>query len=234
MAAGNNIRKYIQQQLDLGYDEIYLSSSVEAMPAKKIIALPIEDFAKAASLEQLEKTISNCQKCPLGKTRTNLVFGTGNPDADIMFIGEAPGADEDAQGKPFVGRAGKLLDKMLIEIGLNRSDVYIANILKSRPPNNRDPQPDEIAACEPYLHAQIKLIKPKVICSLGRIAAQTLLRTKMSSAEMRGRWFDYQGIKFTVTLHPAAILRNMNTYDDGLKDLKRLVAEVEKLKKLDK
>jgi len=234
MLPGSEIRQYIQQQLDLGYEEVYLSRTRGLMPPKKVKTLSIDDFAEAASLEQLEATIASCKRCALGKTRTKLVFGTGNPHADIMFIGEAPGADEDLQGKPFVGRAGKLLDKMLLEIGLNRDDVYIANILKSRPPNNRDPQPDEIAACEPYLHAQIKLIKPKVICSLGRIAAQTLLRTKMSSAEMRGRWFDYQGIKFTVTLHPAAILRNMNTYDDGIKDLKRLLAEAEKLRKLDK
>ena len=147
-----------------------------------------------------------------------------------MFIGEAPGRDEDLQGKPFVGRAGKLLNKMLDEVGLKREDVYIANILKSRPPNNRDPEPDEVAACEPYLHAQIKLIKPKVICSLGRIAAQTLLRTKMTLGEMRGRWFDYQGTKLMVTFHPAAVLRAMDNYTKSIEDLNRLIREVEKLR----
>lgn len=226
----SDFARFIQQQLDLGYEEIYLPVAAGNMPPKKVKTLPIDRFTEATSLEQLEKTIENCQGCVLWKTRNKFVFGVGNPHADIMFVGEAPGADEDMQGKPFVGRAGKLLDKMLVQVGLNRDDVYIANILKSRPPGNRDPQPDEIAACEPYLHMQIKIIQPKVICSLGRIAAQTLLRTKMSLGEMRGRWFDYCGIKFTVTYHPAAILRAMSNLDLAIEDLNRLIAEANKLK----
>jgi DNA polymerase len=193
-------------------------------------ALPIERFAEAESLDQLYRSIKDCQRCPLGKTRTKFVFGDGDPHAEIMFIGEAPGRDEDLQGIPFVGRAGKLLDKMLVEIGVRRADVYIANILKSRPPENRDPEPEEAETCEPYLHAQIKLIKPKIICSLGRIAAQTLLKTKMTLGEMRGRWFNYQGTKFMVTYHPAAILRAMNNYDVAIGDLKRLFEELEKMR----
>ncbi len=178
-------------------------------------------------MAQLDKTICICQKCPLGKTRTKFVFGVGNPDADIMFIGEAPGRDEDLQGIPFVGRAGKLLDKMLAEVGINRDEVYIANILKCRPPENRDPLPDEVAECEPHLHMQIKLIKPKVICSLGRIAGQTLLKTNSTLGGMRGRWFDYRGIKFMVTYHPAALLRSMSWYPSTIEDLKKLKGELE-------
>jgi uracil-DNA glycosylase len=225
----DDLEKYIQQQLDLGYNQIYLPVTTRPKSMARPRILSKDDFAEAKSLEQLEKTIENCNRCSLWKTRTKFVFGTGNPNAEIMFVGEAPGRDEDLQGKPFVGRAGKLLDKMLAEVGLKREDVYIANILKSRPPDNRDPLPDEIAACEPYLHAQIKLIKPKLICSLGRIAAQTLLRTKMTLGEMRGRWFDYQGTKFTVIYHPAAILRSMTYLEPALDDLRRLLAELEKM-----
>ncbi len=195
---------------------------------KKYPTLSIERFEDAQALDQLERTIKECRRCKLWKERTNFVFGDGDPHAEIMFIGEAPGRDEDLQGIPFVGRAGKLLNKMLEEIGVKREDVYIANILKSRPPGNRDPEPDEVEACEPYLHMQIKLIKPKLICSLGRIAAQTLLRTKMTLGEMRGRWFDYQGTKLMVTYHPAAVLRAMDNYAKSMEDLKRLLNELEK------
>jgi len=147
-----------------------------------------------------------------------------------MFIGEAPGRDEDLQGVPFVGRAGKLLDKMLAEIGLHRDEVYIANILKCRPPNNRDPEQEEVDQCLPYLIKQIDLLKPKVICSLGRIAAQRLLQTNMTLGAMRNRWFEYRGIKFMITYHPAAILRS-NTYLPGaLDDLKKLVETANSIK----
>jgi uracil-DNA glycosylase family 4 len=226
----SDFEKYIHQQIDLGLSDIFLPISTRKQKPVQLKKLSLEKFAEAESLEQLDKTICGCLNCPLGSTRTKFVFGVGNPEADIMFIGEAPGADEDAQGIPFVGRAGKLLDKMLIEVGLRRDDVYIANILKCRPPNNRDPEPDEIDQCEPYLHAQIKLIKPKVICSLGRIAGQTLLKTNMTLGAMRGRWFDYRGIKFMVTYHPAAILRSQSYMPAAMDDLKKLKAEVESTK----
>jgi DNA polymerase len=229
----DELRRYFQQQLDLGYYQIYLPFDTPIMATKKkasVKTLPIEKFAEATTLEQLEKTIRDCQRCKLGSGRTKFVFGEGNPQAEIMFIGEAPGRDEDLQGRPFIGRAGKLLDKMMGEIGLKREDVYIANILKSRPPGNRDPEPDEVETCEPYLHKQIKIIEPKLICSLGRIAAQTLLKTKMTLGEMRGRWFDYQGVKFMVTYHPAAILRGMTYYEPALDDLRRLLKELQKLR----
>lgn len=228
-----DLEKYLRQQLDLGFKEIYLPFESTPMTPPKPRTLPvlsIERFAEAETLDHLYRTIKDCRLCPLWKTRTKFVFGDGSPEAEIMFIGEAPGRDEDLQGIPFVGRAGKLLNKMLDDVGLRREDVYIANILKSRPPENRDPEPEEVEACEPFLHAQIKLLKPKIICSLGRIAAQTLLRTKMTLGEMRGRWFDYQGTKFMVTYHPAAILRAMNNYESLIDDLKRLLKELRKLR----
>ena len=164
--------------------------------------------ATYASLDKFNRDICECQKCPLGKTRLNFVFGVGNPNADLMFIGEAPGRNEDEQGEPFVGRAGQLLDKILAAINLKREDIYIANILKCRPPGNRDPQPEEMAECFPYLKEQIALIQPKIICALGRIAAQALLDTKTPLGKLRGQWHSYQGIPLRVTYHPAALLRN--------------------------
>ncbi|HHM23576.1 MAG TPA: uracil-DNA glycosylase [Bacteroidetes bacterium] len=173
---------------------------------------------KAKILLDFYNEIKDCQKCPLGRLRKNFVFGTGNPDADLMLIGEAPGRDEDEQGEPFVGRAGQLLNKILKAINFEREDVYIANILKCRPPNNRDPLPEEVAQCEPYLHRQIEIIQPKLILALGRVAGQTLLKTKASLGNLRGRLHDYRGIPMIVTFHPAALLRNPQwkypTWDD--------------------
>jgi uracil-DNA glycosylase family 4 len=217
------------QQKDLGFDELYLPAATRPRPPEKLKRLNIDDFRESKSLEQLEMTINSCQKCPLGKTRTKFVFGVGNPRAEIMFIGEAPGRDEDLKGEPFVGRAGKLLDKMLPEVSLRRQDVYIANILKCRPPDNRDPLPEETDECEPYLRMQIKLIRPKIICCLGRIAAQTLLKTNMSLVAMRSRWFDYHGIRFMVTYHPAALLRTNAYTEAAMADLRRLVDELKKI-----
>lgn len=169
-----------------------------------------EDYSNCKSLTELYDSIHNCQKCPLGKTRTKFVFGSGNPNADAMIIGEAPGADEDQQGLPFVGRAGKLLTDILKAINFERDEVYIANILKCRPPNNRNPLPPEMDECTPYLYKQIDLIKPKAILLLGLIAAGSLLKTKDSLTKLRGNVFDLNGIKAMVTYHPAALLRNPN------------------------
>lgn len=166
------------------------------------------------------REIQNCQKCELGRSRTKFVFGDGNEHADIMFIGEAPGAEEDRTGIPFVGRAGKLLNKLLAHIHLKREDVFIANILKCRPPNNRDPQPAEVEACIPYLYRQIEMIQPKVIVALGRVAAQNLLETASSLKQMRGRLWQYRGVDMVVTYHPAAILRNGGLLNAALEDFK--------------
>ena len=182
-------------------------------------------IAERGHLEDLYKAVCGCTRCPLHTQRKNLVFGDGNPDADVMFIGEAPGADEDAQGFPFVGRAGQLLTKMIKAIKLTREEVYIGNILKCRPPGNRDPNKEEIERCEPILIRQIELIKPKIICALGRIAGQTLLRTRSTLGALRGNVHDYHGVKLVVTYHPAALLRNPNWKPKAWEDLKFLRRE---------
>jgi len=182
-----------------------------------------EDFIKANTLTELDSMINQCQKCPLGKTRTKFVFGVGNPAADIVFVGEAPGADEDAQGEPFVGRAGKFLTETLRKIGLEREEVYICNILKCRPPNNRDPLPQEVEKCEPYLLKQLSLIKPRIIVALGRIAGNTLLRKNETLTNLRKNIYNYYEIPLFITYHPAAILRNMGlktTFEEDLIKMK--------------
>jgi len=173
-------------------------------------ATPHETWMSVEEIRGLEAQISGCQKCPLGQTRTKFVFGVGNPHATLMFVGEAPGADEDAQGEPFVGRAGQLLNKIIAAINMKREDVFICNILKCRPPNNRTPQPEEVELCIPYLKKQIALIKPKLIVCLGLTAAQNLLQTNDSLTKLRGRTLEFENIPLRVTYHPAALLRNPN------------------------
>ncbi len=170
----------------------------------------VTESGPAYTWDTLADAVAHCTACKLSATRTQGVLGVGDRNADWLIIGEAPGADEDAQGEPFVGQAGKLLDAMLASIGLRRGDnVYIANVLKSRPPGNRNPEPDEIAACMPYLLAQIELIRPKLIVALGRFAAQTLLATDEAIARLRGRVHRYRGVPLIVTYHPAYLLRNL-------------------------
>jgi len=171
---------------------------------------PKEDWEKSKTLEELNELIKDCKKCPLHKSRNKFVFGVGDPNAKVLVVGEGPGAEEDKQGEPFVGRAGKLLNDILKAINFNREEVYIANIVKSRPPGNRTPTSDEMEACFPYLNKQIELIKPKLILALGLTAAQGLLKKRDSLTKMRGQVFDYHGIKIMVTYHPAALLRNPN------------------------
>ncbi|MBI3586189.1 MAG: uracil-DNA glycosylase [Ignavibacteriales bacterium] len=183
---------------------------IEAKAPSNLLPYPNEPWVAATSLDELNSMICTCTKCPLGHTRTKFVFGVGNPQADIVVVGEAPGADEDAQGEPFVGRAGKLLNKILEAIQFKREEVYICNILKCRPPNNRDPLAEEVDSCEPHLWKQIEIIKPKMILCLGRIAGQTLLRTTDTLTSLRGKIHDYRGVKLMVTYHPAALLRNPN------------------------
>jgi len=163
---------------------------------------------KQEALESIRADMGDCKRCKLANSRTNIVFGSGNPTADLMFVGEAPGASEDAQGLPFVGRAGQLLTKIIESIEMKREQVYICNILKCRPPENRNPESDEIATCEPFLFRQIASVKPKVICALGTFGAQTLLRTKEPISRLRGQFIDYRGAKLIATFHPAYLLRN--------------------------
>ena len=159
-------------------------------------------------LNEVRQEAGDCVLCPLSRTRKHVVFGDGNPDAKIVFVGEAPGADEDEQGLPFVGRAGQLLTNIIKAMGLERKDVYICNILKCRPPGNRNPLPEEIRLCEPYLKKQLAIISPKVICALGTFAAHTLLRTDIPITQLRGRFHSYEGMKLMPTYHPAYLLRN--------------------------
>jgi uracil-DNA glycosylase family 4 len=169
-----------------------------------------QEPAAQETLDAIRTDLGDCRRCKLAPGRKNIVFGSGNPQAELMFVGEAPGADEDAQGLPFVGRAGQLLTKIIEAIGMSRDEVYICNILKCRPPGNRNPETDEIAACEPFLFRQIASVKPRVICALGAFGAQTLLRTTESIGRLRGRLIDYRGAKLMATFHPAYLLRNPN------------------------
>ncbi len=196
----NQNPKELHDDLNLQINDKISDSLVEYDP----------EWKKSSNLRQLYEMIHNCKNCPLGYSRTNFVYGSGNPKAEIMLIGEAPGADEDAQGLPFVGKAGQLLTKILESINIKREDVYIANILKCRPPNNRPPLPTEIQECEPYLHKQIELINPKFIVILGLTAGYTLLKSKLKMSDVGGKVFESNGRKFLITYHPAALLRNPN------------------------
>ena len=210
---------------------LYLKAlGVEALPTKKTFKrfLDLDLSVPAPDLKTLGQEIKKCQKCKLYRTRTHPVPGEGNPRARLMLVGEAPGRDEDLEGRPFVGRAGKLLDQMLHAIKINRSEVYITNVVKCRPPNNRTPEPEEIEACLPYLAQQLKLIKPKIVCTLGLIAAQAVLATTESLGHLRGKIHQREGFKVVVTYHPAFLLRfpfrKREAWED-LKLLKRLYEE---------
>jgi DNA polymerase len=194
------------------------SAASAASPAPRPSAAPstvpgaaaktADSAERGAQIAALAGTVAGCTRCRLCEGRNKVVFGTGNPDAELMLIGEGPGAEEDRQGLPFVGPAGELLNKIIQAIDLKREDVYIANIVKCRPPGNRDPQPDEVAACRGFLEKQIALVQPRVLVALGRVAAQTLLGNETPIGRMRGRWYRIQGVPAMVTYHPAALLRN--------------------------
>lgn len=241
------LRRYLEQQIEMGGSEVVLSAAPPAMAlpesppaaAEQQVArwrkdappipgpgLTVEpssfllgdEIAAAETLDAVATLVAACTRCPLHRTRTNPVPGEGNPKAQLMLIGEGPGETEDRLGRPFVGRAGELLNDILTAIELPRETVYIANIVKSRPPQNRKPLPDEVSACIPYLHRQIALIKPKVILAMGGTAGESLLGVKKSLTELRGKVHRFAGIPLVVTYHPAALLRNPNwkkpTWDD--------------------
>lgn len=176
----------------------------------------------------IRSDLGECTRCKLAPGRTRLVFGVGNPKAEIVFVGEGPGADEDREGEPFVGRAGQLLTKMIEAMGYRRDEVYIANVVKCRPPGNRNPEPDEIEACEPFLRAQIEAIGPKVLVALGKFAAQTLLRETTPITRLRGRWFSYGGVRLMPTFHPAYLLRSPEEKKKAWEDLQLVMKELGK------
>jgi DNA polymerase len=184
-------------------------SSSRSAPAPMELLSRYPGLEKTATLEDLSGFIGDCKRCKLAPLRTHLVFGVGNPQADLMFVGEAPGADEDARGEPFVGRAGQLLTDIIERgMGLRRADVYICNVIKCRPPDNRNPEPDEVAACEPFLMRQIDLVRPRAIVGLGTFAVQALLKVKTPISRLRGNWQEVRGVKLMPTFHPAYLLRS--------------------------
>lgn len=207
-------RDFLAYQVSQGFAEVLL-------PAVQAVKDGPED------LDGIRKDLGECIRCPLHEGRRSIVFGEGSPQARLMFVGEGPGADEDREGRPFVGRAGQLLTKMIGAMTLDRSEVYIANIVKCRPPKNRNPRPDEIAACFPFLQRQIRVIAPDVIVALGRVAAGTLLGTAESMAKLRGRFHDYEGIRVMPTYHPSFLLRKEDDRrwkGEAWSDLKQVMA----------
>ncbi len=207
------------------------SSLPAAAPAKMMPVIQgpagpslFEERIENDSLERIRADIGDCTRCRLHKARTNIVFGVGNPKAELVFVGEGPGHDEDIQGEPFVGRAGKLLTQMIEAMGLARGDVYICNVVKCRPPENRLPEKDEISTCLPFLARQLAVINPKVVCCLGACSAQTLLETNQGISRFRGEWFDYRGSKLIATYHPAYLLRNPAAKGEVWKDLQKVMS----------
>jgi DNA polymerase len=210
-------RAHLRRQQLLGVERLYV-----AWPEQS-------EQRPESSLTQVREALGDCTRCKLHTSRTHIVFGVGDPKAWLLFVGEAPGADEDEQGEPFVGRAGQLLTRIIEAMKLTREQVYICNIIKCRPPANRNPESDEIAACEPFLVAQLQAIRPKLICALGTFAAQALLRTKEPISKLRGRFHDYHGIPVLPTFHPAYLLRNPHEKKTVWEDMKLLMREYELL-----
>src|SRR6185503_19450233 len=227
----------IVQQLeflrDIGIDRVDLQR-----PTRAVVEIPVEVAVEAAperepsteTLESIRADLGDCQRCKLAPMRTNIVFGSGNPNAELVFVGEAPGFDEDQQGLPFVGRAGQLLTKIIESIDLKREDVYICNILKCRPPDNRNPEPEEVAACGGFMKRQLATIRPKIVCCLGTFAAQTVLQTTSSISKLRGKFFDMDGIRVIATFHPAYLLRSPDKKREVWEDMKQIRAELFQLK----
>ncbi len=237
-ALTTTLRRHLQRRERAGIRTLAKGKppAVKPPPAEEsnlLRGMPNDFFAdnsaplQAKSLEELRAAIGDCQRCKLCSGRTNLVFGVGNPNAKLMFVGEGPGRDEDLQGEPFVGRAGQLLTDIITKgMGLKREDVYIANVVKCRPPENRNPEPDEVAACEPFLKKQIDLIRPKIIVGLGKFAVQTLLQSKVPITKVRGNWHSYHGIKLMPTFHPAYLLRNPADKKLVWEDIKKVIKEL--------
>lgn len=212
-----SLKAHLENLVDMGVSELRRRSAVSK-----------EAGDNAAALKAIREEIGDCTRCNLCKGRTNIVFGVGDPHARLMFVGEGPGRDEDLQGEPFVGRAGQLLTKMIEAMGLKRSDVYIGNIVKCRPPDNRYPEPEEVETCLPFLEKQIETIRPEILITLGNLATQTLLQTKAGIMSLRGEFKDFHGIKLMPTYHPAFLLRNPNMKKPCWEDLKKVIAELKK------
>lgn len=220
----DSMRSYLAELQETGVDELPSVLSAAVSLEERDILLgppPVSDRPgnESETIEDIRADLGDCMRCQLGEKRTNLVFGVGDPHAGLLFVGEAPGRDEDLKGEPFVGEAGMLLTKIIQAMGLKRSQVYICNVLKCRPPNNRNPLPSEIEQCHPFMLRQVKAIKPEVIVALGTFAAQTLLRTKEPISKLRGSFHDYHGIPLMPTFHPAFLLRNQNMKREVWEDM---------------
>ncbi len=234
MALDRESRRQIAARLqyykDMGIHDFYRREGAPARQSARAEA-PAADLLpvlndKVSALRAISEDIGDCTRCVLHRGRKNIVFGVGNPEAELMFVGEGPGADEDIQGEPFVGRAGQLLSKMIEAMGLRREDVYIANGVKCRPPGNRTPEKEETDICSPFLLRQIEVIGPKVIVALGAVAAKTLLGVNDSMGNLRGRWYDFRGHKLVVTYHPAFLLRDPRQKKEAWKDLQMAMHEL--------
>jgi uracil-DNA glycosylase family 4 len=233
-----SLRRHLQRQQRMGVRFVVLPGVTTMPPAAMEIKKPGTDNAERMSthsnggevstLEELRDDIGDCRRCKLHSGRTHVVFGIGNPNAKLMFVGEGPGRDEDLKGEPFVGRAGQLLTDIITKgMGLAREDVYIANVVKCRPPQNRNPEPDEVASCEPFLKKQIELIRPEIIVALGKFAVQALLQSKVPITQLRGNWHTYMGIKLMPTFHPAYLLRNPADKKLVWEDIKKVMKEMQ-------
>lgn len=246
----DELKGYLEVQKELGIDRFPLLASGKEVPddtyAKaqrvedsrlensKTETMNIDDqpdiftSGERETLEEIRQDLGECTRCKLHKGRTNIVFGEGNPEARIVFVGEGPGREEDLQGRPFVGRAGKLLTRIIKAMGLDRSDVYICNVVKCRPPNNRNPEPDEVAACEPFLFRQLRSIQPEVIVCLGSVATSLLLKEKnVKMSQLRGQFHRFGDSKLMITYHPAALLRNPNFKKPVWEDMKLVMKELD-------
>jgi DNA polymerase len=218
----SSLRLYLEDLVESGVEG--LPRPLQPVVAEQVVPYhSVSSEQKIESLDQVRSELGECHRCQLGDKRTHLVFGNGNPEARIVFVGEAPGRDEDLQGEPFVGEAGQLLTRIIGAMGLKRSDVYICNVLKCRPPGNRNPEPVEIEACEPFLLRQIRAIKPAVVIALGTFAAQTLLKSREPISRLRGKLHDYHGIPLMPTFHPAFLLRNPERKRDVWSDVQQVM-----------
>ena len=211
-----------------GISGLYLKGDFRARSLPPIDSVPDNKatHVRSETLDDIRAELGDCTRCKLYSGRHHIVFGEGDPHADLVFVGEAPGGDEDRQGRPFVGRAGKLLSDIITAMGLTREQVYICNILKCRPPQNRNPEPDEIAACEPFLVKQLRAIRPRMICALGKFAAQTLLKTDTPISALRGRFHSYHDIRLMPTYHPAYLLRNPGAKKQTWEDVQMIMKEL--------
>ncbi len=220
--AQKKLRQYLEIEKAFGFDEAPKKNPRNAFA----VLQPSTPSARSEALARLEAEYQNCKLCPLSATRTQVVFGSGSAQAELLFVGEAPGLDEDKQGKPFVGAAGQLLTKIIEAINLKREDVYIANCLKCRPPENRNPSPLEIETCSPILTKQIEIIRPTIICALGKFAAQTLLATEEPISKLRGRFHEFNGIALMPTFHPAHLLLNPDDKKLVWQDMKQIAQKL--------